>query len=114
MHELGLDTTNNNGSTGSTPLNPHNPDYYTGGSSGGSAYAVSTGLLPIALGADGGGSIRMYVMRVHYFSSSRSLQVPYDTSQVLLFNAYPRAGMLTCNITQTLIVLWDLWSQTEP
>jgi len=40
-------------------LNPHNPHYYTGGSSGGSAYAVSAGLVPVALGADGGGSIRI-------------------------------------------------------
>lgn len=52
------DTTNNNPTTG-TPLNPHNPSYYTGGSSGGSAYAVATGLLPVTLGADGGGSIRI-------------------------------------------------------
>ena len=59
MHQLGLDTTNNNGATGPTPLNPHNPHYYTGGSSGGSAYTVSAGLLPITLGADGGGSIRI-------------------------------------------------------
>ena len=58
MHELGMDTTNNNPFRG-TPLNPHNPEYYTGGSSGGSAYAVAAGLLPIALGADGGGSIRI-------------------------------------------------------
>ncbi|KAL4799052.1 amidase signature domain-containing protein [Aspergillus venezuelensis] len=58
MHELGLDTTNNNPNFG-TPLNPHNPSYYTGGSSGGSAYAVGAGLVPIALGADGGGSIRI-------------------------------------------------------
>ncbi|KAL4970448.1 amidase [Aspergillus stella-maris] len=58
MHELGLDTTNNNPNFG-TPLNPHNPNYYTGGSSGGSAYAVGAGLVPIALGADGGGSIRI-------------------------------------------------------
>ncbi|KAL8673371.1 MAG: hypothetical protein Q9224_007526, partial [Gallowayella concinna] len=58
MHELGLDTTNNNPTKG-TPLNPYNPSYYTGGSSGGSAYAVSSGLIPIALGADGGGSIRI-------------------------------------------------------
>ena len=58
MHELGLDTTNNN-PTGCTPLNPHNSHYYTGGSSGGSAYTVSAGLLPITLGADGGGSIRI-------------------------------------------------------
>lgn len=58
MHELGLDTNNNNPNHG-TPRNPHNRDYYCGGSSGGSGYAVSSGLVPIALGADGGGSIRI-------------------------------------------------------
>ncbi|KAJ5359308.1 uncharacterized protein N7496_011721 [Penicillium cataractarum] len=58
MHELGLDTTNNNPNFG-TPRNPHNKTYYCGGSSGGSGYAVSAGLVPIALGADGGGSIRV-------------------------------------------------------
>ncbi|KAI4265128.1 MAG: hypothetical protein L6R38_009635 [Xanthoria sp. 2 TBL-2021] len=58
MHELGLDTTNNNPLKG-TPLNPHNPSYYTGGSSGGSAYTVAAGLVPIAHGVDGGGSIRI-------------------------------------------------------
>ncbi|KAL8710109.1 MAG: hypothetical protein Q9220_005192 [cf. Caloplaca sp. 1 TL-2023] len=58
MHELGLDTTNNNPHT-NTPLNPYNPEYYTGGSSGASAYACAAGLIPIAHGADGGGSIRI-------------------------------------------------------
>lgn len=58
MHERGLDTTNNNPIKG-TPLNPHNPHYYTGGSSGGSAYATAAGLFPVTLGADGGGSIRI-------------------------------------------------------
>ncbi|EXJ83535.1 hypothetical protein A1O1_07158 [Capronia coronata CBS 617.96] len=58
MHEAGLDTTNNNPNWG-TPLNPHNNNYYTGGSSGGSAFAVASGICPIALGVDGGGSIRL-------------------------------------------------------
>ncbi|KAI0080434.1 amidase signature enzyme [Panus rudis PR-1116 ss-1] len=58
MHELGTDTTNNNPVTG-TPRNPVNQAYYTGGSSGGSAYAVGSGLVPIAVAADGGGSIRI-------------------------------------------------------
>ncbi|KAL2194336.1 amidase signature domain-containing protein [Corynascus similis CBS 632.67] len=58
MHEFGLDTTGNNPFYG-TPRNPHNPNYYTGGSSSGTAYAVSAGLIPIGLGSDGGGSIRI-------------------------------------------------------
>ncbi|CAG1994875.1 unnamed protein product [Fusarium graminearum] len=58
MHEFGLDTTGNNPNQG-TPLNPFNPKYYTGGSSSGPAYAVSAGLVPLALGSDGGGSIRI-------------------------------------------------------
>ncbi|THH30247.1 hypothetical protein EUX98_g3928 [Antrodiella citrinella] len=58
MHELGADITNNNPAKG-TPRNPYNTKYYTGGSSGGSAYAVGAGLVPIAVGADGGGSIRV-------------------------------------------------------
>ncbi|KAJ5351775.1 hypothetical protein N7452_000749 [Penicillium brevicompactum] len=58
MHELGLDTNNNNPNYG-TPRNPHNKEYYCGGSSGGSGYAVGAGLVPFALGADGGGSIRI-------------------------------------------------------
>ncbi|KAL2187609.1 amidase signature enzyme [Thermothelomyces heterothallicus CBS 203.75] len=58
MHEFGLDTTGNNPIYG-TPRNPHNPTYYTGGSSSGTAYAVSAGLIPIGLGSDGGGSIRI-------------------------------------------------------
>jgi hypothetical protein len=49
MHEIGMDTTNLN-STHGTPLNPYNSNYYTGGSSGGSGYAVGAGLVPIALG----------------------------------------------------------------
>lgn len=58
LSDLHSDTSNNNPIHG-TPLNPHNPKYYTGGSSGGSAYAVSTGLVPFAFGADAGGSIRI-------------------------------------------------------
>ncbi len=41
------------------PRNPHAPDRIAGGSSTGSAVAVATGLVPLALGGDGGGSIRI-------------------------------------------------------
>ncbi len=53
-----IDTSGNNHIYGTAP-NPFNPQYYTGGSSSGCGYAVSTGLVPIALGGDGGGSIRI-------------------------------------------------------
>ena len=42
-----------------TARNPYNTGHYAGGSSSGSAVSVATGLCPIALGADGGGSIRI-------------------------------------------------------
>ncbi|HEX8705121.1 MAG TPA: amidase [Myxococcaceae bacterium] len=39
--------------------NPWNPEFSSGGSSGGSAVAVRAGLVPLAYGNDGGGSLRV-------------------------------------------------------
>lgn len=58
MHEIGIGVTGLNPHHGTT-RNPYNPMHYTGGSSSGSATAVAAGLCPIAIGADGGGSIRI-------------------------------------------------------
>ncbi len=58
MHEIGLGVTGLNVHHG-TPRNPYDPSRYPGGSSSGSAVAVAAGLCPLALGADGGGSIRI-------------------------------------------------------
>jgi Asp-tRNA(Asn)/Glu-tRNA(Gln) amidotransferase A subunit family amidase len=41
------------------PRNAHDPSRLPGGSSSGSGVAVATGVVPVALGADGGGSIRI-------------------------------------------------------
>ncbi|KAG2570246.1 fatty acid amide hydrolase-like [Panicum virgatum] len=58
MHELGLGVTGNNPNYG-TARNPHSVDRYTGGSSSGPAALVSLGLCSVAIGTDGGGSVRI-------------------------------------------------------
>ncbi|KAK4144780.1 amidase signature domain-containing protein [Dichotomopilus funicola] len=58
QHEVGMDTTGCNPSTG-TAVNWYNTSYYPGGSSSGAGSALSAGLIPIALGTDAGGSMRI-------------------------------------------------------
>ena len=58
MHEIGINVTGLNPHHGIT-RNPYNTDHFTGGSSSGSGTAVAAGLVPVAIGADGGGSIRI-------------------------------------------------------
>jgi Asp-tRNA(Asn)/Glu-tRNA(Gln) amidotransferase A subunit family amidase len=58
MHEIGLGVVGTNAAYGQA-CNPHNVAHTAGGSSGGAAAAVASGLVCIGLGADGGGSIRI-------------------------------------------------------
>jgi AtzE family amidohydrolase len=58
MDEFGMGGTTQNATFGCT-RNPHDLSRTPGGSSGGSAAGVAAGFVPIALGADGLGSIRL-------------------------------------------------------
>lgn len=58
MHELGSDVSGCNPRWG-TPVNWNNPNYYPGASSSGAGSALSAGLVPITIGTDAGGSIRI-------------------------------------------------------
>ncbi len=55
--------------------NPWNTDYTSGGSSGGTGAAVAAGLLPLAQGSDGGGSIRIPASLCHLYGFKPSLSL---------------------------------------
>jgi aspartyl-tRNA(Asn)/glutamyl-tRNA(Gln) amidotransferase subunit A len=58
LHELAYGVTSNNPHFGPVH-NPHKLDCVPGGSSGGSGAAVAAGIVPMAMGTDTGGSIRI-------------------------------------------------------
>ncbi|TEA18989.1 Fatty acid amide hydrolase [Colletotrichum sidae] len=58
MHELGGDTNGCNPRWG-TPTNWYNKSYYPGGSSSGGGSALGAGIVPISIGTDAGGSVRI-------------------------------------------------------
>lgn len=58
MFEIGISPTGNNPIHGFV-RNPYHLDHDAGGSSGGSAASVGCGMVPLAIGAGGGGSVRI-------------------------------------------------------
>jgi 1-carboxybiuret hydrolase len=86
MGEYAYDFTGENAHDGPS-RNPHDPTRMTGGSSGGSGAAVGGGLVPIALGSDTNGSIRVpssfcgiFGLKPTYGRLSRARSFPFVTS----------------------------------
>jgi aspartyl-tRNA(Asn)/glutamyl-tRNA(Gln) amidotransferase subunit A len=82
LHEFAYGPTATSSHFG-TMKNPHDPGKMAGGSSGGSAIAVATGMVASALGTDTGGSVRIpaafcgiYGLKPSYESISRRGVIP--------------------------------------
>ena len=93
MDEFGMGSTSEHSFYGAVK-NPHDPEYVSGGSSGGSAAAVSAMLAPIATGSDTGGSVRQPAaftgltgMKPSYGTLSRFGLIAYASS-------FDQAGVL--------------------
>ncbi|MCI2417225.1 amidase [Saccharopolyspora sp. K220] len=100
--------------------NPWDPSRTSGGSSGGAAAAVALGMAPLAIGTDGGGSVRIPAA----FCGIVALKATYG--RVPHYPASPygtlaHAGPMTTTVTETALILDVLsepdsrdWSALEP
>lgn len=91
---------------GGPTLNPWDESRSAGGSSGGAAVAVSTGVVPIAHGSDGGGSIRIPASccGVYGLKPSRGL-VPIGPSRGEAWGGLAADGVLTRTVRDTAAAL---------
>lgn len=108
-HEFGWGITTQHPEDGGT-LNPWDQNRVPGGSSGGSAAAVSAGFVPVALGSDTGGSIRIPAS----FCGVAGLKptygaVPVDGSVPLAFSLDHPGPIASCvaDLRAALAVLTD-------
>lgn len=104
MDELGMGGTNKNALTGAVH-NPYDLNRISGGSSGGSAVVVASGIVPLAIGTDTGDSIRkpaayngVVGVKPTYGRISRYGIIPYASS-------LDHVGYFTTNVQDAALAL---------
>ena len=89
---------------GGLTLNPFSPDVTCGGSSGGAAVAVSAGMGPLALGTDGGGSVRIPASCCGIVGLKPTLGRIPDSEAVDAFAASAHVGPMARDVAGTRLL----------
>lgn len=90
--------------------NPWNTEHIAGGSSGGSAAAVASGVVDVALGTDTGGSIRIPAALCGVVGFRPSSGTVDKRGVVPFSSTFDEVGPLTCNVAVARAVSEVLWA----
>lgn len=112
MDEYAFGFTTENSHYGPT-RNPHDPSRVAGGSSGGSAAAVAGGLVPLALGSDTNGSIRVPASLCGVFGLKPTYGRLSRAGAALFGISFDHVGPLATSV-RDLAVAYDVMQGPDP
>ena len=110
--EFGMGSTGENSYFGAS-RNPWNEKHSPGGSSSGSASAVSAGLCPVSLGTDTGGSVRLPASHCHLFGLKPTYGRLSRYGMIAYASSLDQAGLFTQTVEDQALLL-DVMSGFDP